>query len=321
MRIEAITGALADLTRLRILRLLGQLELAVGELAQVLGQSQPRVSRHVAVLADAGLVERRREGSWVFLRRALSADIPEAIGEAVAAMIEAGETGDVSFRSQCNDDRRHLAAIRDAREKAAEAYFASHAAEWDEWRALLSPAEKVEQTLLEELGNAPLGRLLDIGTGTGRMAELLSARSSHVVALDRSPEMLRLARARLQTLEPEHWELVQGDFATLPFAPDSFDTLILHQVLHFAGEPFYALSQAARVCCPGGRVVIVDFAAHDREDLRRRHAHVRLGFTPEQMSRLLADVGFSAPEPIRLHGNGLTTLIWIGEKLAPAAPS
>ena len=311
MDIEPTLAALADPTRLRIMRLLGHLELAVGELAQVLGQSQPRVSRHVAILCDAGLAERRREGSWVFLRQAVSDTSERPLVAAVARLLAAAEEEDAGFAARCAEDRRHLAAIRATREKSAAAFFASHAEEWDSLRQLLGPAEEVEAALLDALGDAPLGRMLDIGTGTGRIAQVLEGRADHIVGFDRSPEMLRLARARLQGLPVDRWELVQGDFHALPFAAESFDTTVLHQVLHYAHEPALVLAEAARVTRGGGRLAVVDLAAHERGELRKRHAHVRLGFADEQMLALLAEAGFDAAPSLALPGNGLTTRLWI----------
>ena len=314
MLIESIVSALADPTRMRIMRLLAHMELAVGELAQVLGQSQPRVSRHVAILCDSGLAERRREGSWVFLRQSVSPASARSLRAAVARLLEAAEEEDESFAERCAEDRRHLAAIRSGRERNAAEFFARHAEEWDRIRALLGPPGQVETTLRRVLGTGSFGRLLDIGTGTGRIAELLASRSEHVVGLDKSPEMLRLARARLQGLPSDRWELVQGDFNALPFAPGAFDTVVLHQVLHYAHEPAYALQEAARVCREGGRIAVVDLAAHEREEMRNRHAHVRLGFTDEQMLELLSESGFVPETPITLPGKGLTTKIWAGRR-------
>lgn len=314
MVIEAITRALADPTRLRIMRLLAHMELAVGELAQVLGQSQPRVSRHIGILCDSGLAERRREGSWIFLRQAVGASSGRGIRAATARMLEAAEEEDESFAMRCAEDRRHLAAIRSSREHNAAEFFARHAEEWDRIRSLLGPPGQVEAALCKALGRGSLGQLLDIGTGTGRIAELLADRSDHVVGLDKSPEMLRLARARLQGLPSDRWELVHGDFNALPFAPGSFDTIILHQVLHYAQEPARALAEAARACRPGGRIAVVDLAAHEREEMRNRHAHVRLGFTDEQILELLSENGFIPESPITLPGKGLTTKIWASRR-------
>lgn len=314
MTIETIVKALADPTRLRAMRMLGTMELAVGEMAQVLGQSQPRVSRHIGILCDAGLAARRREGSWVFLRSLATGEEAHPLAQAVDRLLAVAEREDRQFAAHCDADRRKLAAIRAAREVAAERYFASHAEHWDELRRLHSPDEQVEQALVEALGVERLGRLLDIGTGSGRMAELFAPEADHVVALDKSLDMLRVARAKLQHLPADRVELVQGDFLALPFAGQSFDTVLLHQVLHFAQDPASVLAEAARVTAPGGRIAIVDFAAHELEELRKRHAHARLGFSDGAMRDLLADAGYLAGTPLALEGEDLTVKIWLGER-------
>ncbi|NNK45549.1 MAG: metalloregulator ArsR/SmtB family transcription factor [Altererythrobacter sp.] len=314
MQTETIIKALADPTRLRIMRLLTAMELAVGELAQVLEQSQPRVSRHVGILCDAGLAERRREGSWVFLHALSTSGEHAPLTRAVIGLLETAEREDTVFARQCLDDRRKLSAIRSSREDAAQAYFKRHAGEWDELRQLHSPDKQVEQALATALGDAPVGDLLDIGTGTGRIAELLADHASRVVALDKSLEMLKLARAKLQHLPTDKVELVQGDFTDLPFSEAQFDTVLLHQVLHFAQEPELVLQEAARVTRPGGRIAIVDFAAHSREDLRIRHAHARLGFADGQLKQMLRDTGYIAKAPVALEGGELVVKIWIGQR-------
>lgn len=321
MKIDPLLRALADPTRLRIMRLLAHMELAVGELAQVLGQSQPRVSRHVRILCSAGLAERRKEGSWVFLRSAISKDRAPPLGAAAASLLDTAERDDAAFAARCAEDRRHLSAIRAGRETQAEAYFARHAGEWDSLRSLHSPDGPVEAALAQALGKGPLGSLLDIGTGTGRMAELFAPRASHVTGLDKSPEMLRIARARLQQLPADEHTLIHGDFTHLPLNDSSFDTVLIHQVLHYAQEPEGALAEAARVTRPGGRIAIVDFAAHDREELRTAHAHARLGFSDEQMLSLLCDAGFAADAPVAIPGRPLTVKIWTGRRQAGTAPS
>jgi ArsR family transcriptional regulator len=315
--------ALADPTRLRIMRLLASMELAVGELAQVLGQSQPRVSRHIKILCDAGLAERRREGGWVFLRAAVSeTGAPDALSTAIARVLVSAEAADLAFGAQCAEDRQHLGVIRAAREASAAEYFARHAAEWDKLRTLHIADGPVEAAL-EEMLAGQLGRLLDVGTGTGRIAELFAARASHLTGLDKSPEMLRLARTRLQDLPAGHVTLVQGDFAQLPFPDagpeDGFDTVLFHQVLHYALAPQAVLAEAARVTAPGGRVVIVDFAPHDREELRTAHAHARLGFSDTQMAGLLTGAGFDPASDRALPGHELIVKIWTGVRRADRA--
>lgn len=316
MRIDPTLRALADPTRLRIMRLLSTMELAVGELAQVLGQSQPRVSRHIRILCDAGLAERRKEGSWVFLRSAIGPGRAPPLGAAAARLLDVAEADDAAFAARCAEDRRHLAAIRAAREVNAETYFARHAAEWDTLRGLHSPDGPVEAALAKALGKQGLGALLDVGTGTGRMAELFAPASNHVTAFDKSPEMLRIARARLQNLPADAVTLVQGDFTALPFADDSFDTVLFHQVLHYALAPEAVLGEAARVTRQGGTVAVVDFAAHDREELREKHAHARLGFSDEQMLALLGAAGFAPAAPVALPGKPLTVKIWTARRAA-----
>ena len=315
MTIDTTFRALADSTRLRILRLVGSMELAVGEIAQVLGQSQPRVSRHIGILTSAGLAERRREGSWVFLRATPSGDRASPLRQAIAAMLDCAEIEDPDFARACAQDRQRLAAIRATREEQAASYFAAHAHDWDELRRMHTSDEQVETALAQALDRQGLGRLLDIGTGTGRMAELFARSADHIVALDKSLAMLRVARAKLQHLPTERAELVQGDFASLPFGAALFDTVLFHQVLHFAPDPAAALVEAGRVLMPGGRVAIVDFAAHQREELREKHAHARLGFRDDQMAGFLADAGFAVAEPHALEGGELVVKIWVCTKL------
>ncbi len=316
MRTELIFRALADPTRLRIMRLLGSMELAVGEVAQVLGQSQPRVSRHIGILCDAGLAERRREGSWVFLRAGANSGEAPPLSRAVAELLVEAEAADAQFAEECRQDRRKLAEIREHRESEALAYFSDHAEDWDELRRMHSSDEAVEAALARALEARPLGRLLDIGTGTGRMAELFAERAERIVALDKSLAMLRVARAKLQHLPAERVELVQGDFGSLPFAADSFDTVLFHQVLHFAQAPATVLAEAARVTRPDGRVAIVDFAAHQREELRDRHAHARLGFDDSALAGMLDAAGFEPAAPIALEDGELVVKIWIAQRRA-----
>lgn len=318
MAIHDAIRALDDPTRLRILRLLASMELAVGEVAQVLGQSQPRVSRHIKILCDSGLAERRKEGAWVFLRSSISENSDSPLAAAIARLLAVAEQEDTAFGRRCAEDRQHLDAIRSSRESHALDWFSRHAEEWDELRSLHIEDGPVEAALTEMLlglaGDAGLGRMLDVGTGTGRIAELLAPHAAHVVAFDKSPDMLRIARARLQHLRAESVELVQGDFAQIPFAARSFDTVLFHQVLHYAQAPEAVLAGAARVTAPGGRIAIVDFAAHDREDLRQTHAHARLGFSDAQIEAMLRDAGFVPHETRALAGHELVVKLWTGTR-------
>jgi len=306
-----IFRSLADQTRLRILNLLRAMELSVGELAQVLGQSQPRVSRHVKILIDAGLAERRKEGSWVFLSLG-----PAGRVEPLFDTLDRWTALDGEDRWAIADAAR-LAAVRADRAAAAERYFASRAPDWDQIRSLHIAESEVEAAIGRALGGRGLGRLVDIGTGTGRMIELFGPAADHALGLDRSPEMLRMARAKLAEAGLRFAELRQGDMYSLPLGSGSADTVIIHQVLHYAQQPAAAVAEAARLLAPGGRLLIVDFAPHEREELRTRDAHLRLGFADETMLRYLEAAGLEAGVVEHLGGGELTVTIWSG--LRPAA--
>ena len=306
----AILRAIADPTRLRILALLRAMELSVGELAQVLGQSQPRVSRHVKILADAGLAVRRKEGSWVFLGLGVSARV-----DPLLAAIEAWSADEAGDHWAVADIAR-LAAVRADRAVAAEQYFEAHAAEWDAIRSLHVAETEVEAAIARVLGDEPIGRLVDIGTGTGRMIELFGTEAASALGVDRSPEMLRLARSKLAQAGLEQAELRQGDMYALPLASESADTVIIHQVLHYAQQPGAAIAEAARLTAPGGRLLVVDFAPHEREELRALNAHARLGFADDQVAGWFMAAGLGLTLVEELKGGALTVKLWLGTRPA-----
>jgi len=296
--------ALADPTRLRIIDLVRYMELAVGELAQVLGQSQPRVSRHLKILGDAGLIGRAKEGAWVFVRLGDATHVGPVLG----LLDTFGHRGDA--------DRARLATVRAERAAVAAAYFAVHAADWDGIRSLHVAEAEVEAAIVDLLGDRPVGRLLDIGTGTGRMVELLGAAAVSAIGVDRSPEMLRLARGRIEAAGLAHAEVRHADMYALPRPDGSADTVVLHQVLHFADAPGAVIAEAARVA-GSGRVLVVDFAPHDREEFRLRHAHLRLGFDDAQVGGWLRAAGLEVVESRHLCPSDafpLTVSLWLGER-------
>ena len=305
-----IFRALADATRLRIVALLRSMELSVGELAQVLGQSQPRVSRHVKILCDARLVERRKEGSWVFVVLGEAARVAPVL----AALDAWGEPD-----HWATADIARLAAVRADRAAAAANWFENHAGEWDAIRSLHVADSEVEAAIAAVLGvgegqGASLGRLIDIGTGTGRMLELFAARADTALGIDRSSEMLRLARAKLSERGLAKAELRQADLYALPIGDGTADCAILHHVLHFAEAPGAAIGEAARVLGAGGRLLIADFAAHDREELRARDAHTRLGFSDEQVLGWFEASGLAPARIETLKGGALTVKLWLGRR-------
>lgn len=303
----ALFQALSDPTRLRIVLLLREMELAVGELAQVLAQSQPGISKHVKILLDCGLVARRKEGNWVFL----SLGEPGLV-QPVVSLLE--RWADVNGRSPwIAADAARLAAIKAERADEAARYFAAHAADWDELRALHVPVAKVDRAILKAIGGMEPARLVDLGSGTGTMLRLFAGRARHMIGIDRSPEMLRYARAMLAEEGIANAELRQGDINGLDLPADSADTVILHQVLHYAQHPAAFIAEAARVLAPGGRLLVVDLAPHEREDLRKHHAHARLGFADEEVLAWFKAAGLAGQVADHLGGGALTVTIWAAQ--------
>ena len=304
-----IMRALADPTRLRIVFLIHRLELSVGELVQILGQSQPRVSRHIRILDEAGILERRKEGSWVFLRPGA------ALTDGRLAPLLAQT--DLKEAKAFQRDLVRLDEVRAARTEMAAAYFAAHADEWDSLRSLHVAESEVEAAIRRILQTAPIGSVLDVGTGTGRMIELFADDASRFVALDNSTEMLRLARAKLANLTADtaaKVDIMLGDFNALPLTDNMFDTVIFHQVLHYAQHPEGVIAEAARVLAPKGRLIIVDFAVHDREELRTVHAHARLGFADDLITKAFETNGVHLAHQVELDGGALAVKVWMGQK-------
>lgn len=297
--------AAAETTRLRLLWLLAQEELNVSELTQILGQSQPRVSRHLKVMAEAGLLSRHKEGSWVLFRLKDS-----AIAKALSGLVDADDPA-------LAGDATRLAGVKAARAERARAYFSANAADWDSLRQLHVREEEVEAALRRLAGPGPFASLVDLGTGTGRMLEIFAPLAKRAIGVDMSHEMLAIARDRLAGLA--HVQVRHGDIASAQLEAHGADLVILHQVLHFLDDPAEAVRQAARLLSPGGRLLIADFAPHEREELREEHAHRRLGISGSQMAQWLARAGLSLevqdnlPPPASLSG-GLTVSLWLARR-------
>jgi ubiquinone/menaquinone biosynthesis C-methylase UbiE/DNA-binding transcriptional ArsR family regulator len=294
--LNAALKAAGEETRLRVLVLLAEAELTVSDLTQILRQSQPRISRHLRLLVEAGLVERFREGTWAFFRLAERGGSAE-LARALVARLDPDDP--VAAR-----DRERLAAVRRARAAAAQDYFSAHAEEWDRIRKLHVADEAVEAAIREALGERPFRSLLDLGTGTGRILELFGPTVERGLGVDFSLDMLRLARARIERAGLRHCHVRQGDIYDLALPAGTFDVVVIHQVLHFLDDGARAIREAARVLAPGGRLLVVDFAPHDLEFLREEHAHRRLGFAPEVIEQWMVAAGLDVtlhrsltPEP------------------------
>jgi DNA-binding transcriptional ArsR family regulator/ubiquinone/menaquinone biosynthesis C-methylase UbiE len=300
-----VLRAAAEPTRLRILALLAREELAVLELTRILGQSQPRVSRHLKLLADAGLVERFPDGAWVFYRLAGAGPARRVIDEALSLISAADAT--------LLRDAERLVGVSAERASQAAAYFAENAEHWDEIRSLYTSESAVEAAILEAAGEGPFECLVDLGSGTGRMLTLLGGRARRAVGLDLSRQMLNIARTNVAAAGLESFELRHGDILGTGLTPGQADLVVVHQVLHYLGEPGAAVAEAARLTAAGGRLLIVDFAPHDLEFLRAEHRHRRLGFFDDEMERWLAagGLGLTGVSALPPAGpGGLTVKIW-----------
>jgi len=306
-----ILRAAGEPSRLRIVALLAREELAVMELCQIMDQSQPRVSRHLRLLTASGLVERFPDGGWVFYR--LAADpARRAIVDRVLSVVDAHD-------AHLARDRDRLAAVRAERSATAEAYFARNAPRWDQLRSLHVSEADVEDAVMAAAPEGPIGRLIDLGTGSGRMLILLAPRAERALGLDLSQQMLNIARLRVAEAGLDHCELRHGDIFSPGLPAGSTDLVVVHQVLHFLGDPAAAVAAAGRLVAPGGRLLIVDFAPHTLENLREAHQHRRLGFPDDEMTRWLVGAGLTRPKTTTLaarNGEGLTVKIWAADRKA-----
>ncbi|MFO1040029.1 MAG: metalloregulator ArsR/SmtB family transcription factor [Geminicoccaceae bacterium] len=307
--LDALLGALraaADHSRLRLLAVCSQGEWTVSELVQVLGQSQPRISRHLKILAEAGLLDRFPEGSWVFYRRAQGGD-GSRLARSLCRLLPPDDP-------VLERDRRRLDAVRETRRRQAERYFAARAEGWDADTDPQVDRSDVETALRELFLRERPSSLLDVGTGTGRVLAVLAGQIGFGLGIDLSHEMLAVARANLDRREARNCQVRHGDMYQLPVDDQSFDAVTLHQVLHFADDPAAALAEAARALVPGGRLVVVDLAHHDAEWLRSERQHRRLGFTEAEMSAWFAGLGLGQEPARRFESNETTIVVWTARK-------
>ena len=301
--------AAAESSRLRILLLLARGDLTVSDLTEILGQSQPRVSRHLKLLLEAGLIGRYQEGSWAFFRLS-DADTARDFVLGLVSGIRAADP-------QVERDFERLAAVKSRRQESAAAYFSRNAASWDQIRLLHAPDGAVEAALLDIVGKRPFQAMLDLGTGTGRLLEIFAPLYRRGVGIDMSREMLSVARANLDKAGIANAQVRQGDIFSPPVERDAYDLVTIHQVLHYLDDPARAVREAAKLLRPSGRLVIVDFAPHALEFLRAEHAHLRLGFSDRQIAEWFSQAGLDLEETQQFEPRGgaeagLTVKLWLG---------
>ena len=303
--------AAGEPTRLRILGLLAREELAVMEITQILDQSQPRVSRHLKLLTEAGLIERFPDGAWMFYRLADRGPRRRLLEEALRLV----PADDPVFAR----DADRLQAVRAERSDEATAYFERNAARWDELRSLHVSEGDVEAAILDAAGPGPFRRMIDLGTGSGRMLALLCNRAEEGLGLDLSQQMLNIARRRAAEAGLERCQLRHGDIFATQLPTASADLVVVHQVLHYLSDPAAAVAEAARLVEPGGRLLIADFAPHRLEFLREAHQHRRLGFADAEIERWFDGAGLQRLSTAALppaDDEGLTVKIWTATREA-----
>jgi len=311
---ELLAGmrAIAETTRLRLLFVLSHGEFNVSELTQILGQSQPRVSRHLKLMSEAGLLSRYKEGSWVLFRLS-DGTRGAALARAIVDLLPGSDSVLVS-------DIARMEEIRRQRAENASAYFSANATNWEKLRSLHVSEAAVEAAMAEMAGDDTLGNFFDLGTGTGRILSLFAPQAAQATGIDQSREMLIIARANLEASGLRHAQVRQSDIYALPFPSASADFVTIHQVLHYLDDPGRALIEASRILKPGGRLLIVDFAPHDLEHLRDQHAHRRLGIAPDIMASWLKRADLKVmqekilPPPKSNGSAGLTVSLWLAKR-------
>ncbi|WP_116654032.1 metalloregulator ArsR/SmtB family transcription factor [Pelagibacterium sediminicola] len=310
-KIVTLLKAAGETTRLRLLALLAEGELSVKDFTEILGQSQPRISRHLKLLVDAQLVTRHAEGAWAYFRLA-DRGAGRALNDWLFEIVDLATP-------ELRRDREKLAAVREAHREQANAYFAKIAGDWDKLRSLHAPDSAVEAAIVEMAGGGEGRLMLDLGTGTGRMLELLADRYEYAIGIDSSREMLAIARAKVDAAGLGNVQVRLRDITDIGDHAGSADLVIIHQVLHYFDDPAAALIPAAESLAPGGVLLVVDFAPHNLEFLRTEQAHRRLGLSDEQMNVWARAAGLEVEKVHRFpsgHDGGLTVCLWRLERRA-----
>jgi ubiquinone/menaquinone biosynthesis C-methylase UbiE len=283
--LQKIFKTLSDPTRVRILTLLAREELAVQELMDVLGMAQSRVSRHLAILRDAGLLRDRRDGTYVFYRFVPPRE--QAWQRAWDLVVGALSDDPTSDR-----DAAALSRVLEARAARTRSFFDAVGPEWDALRKVFND-DALRARAVARLVD-PDQCVVDVGTGTGILAGELRRLGPRVIAVDHSARMLEAARARLAARGIEGVELRRGEASALPLADGEVDAALAHMVLHYLPSPAEAIREMARVVAPGGSVVTVDFVSHEHEWMRHELGVMWLGFDAAEVRSWFGDAGLGS---------------------------
>tara|TARA_Y100000590_G_scaffold470770_1_gene669895 strand:- start:22065 stop:23030 length:966 start_codon:yes stop_codon:yes gene_type:complete len=310
-----IFSALADETRLRIVNILSNCELNVQDLVSVLSQSQPRVSRHLKILDEANLIERIKEGNWVFCKLISSEGIRPIIDYVSKTK---KNNSDIYTR-----DQKKLSLLIKNRAREANYYFnriESEDASIGEYNISDNIIDQKIISIIEKNIKLPLSDIIDLGTGSGKILSLLSGSYLHGIGIDNNPNMLKMARSRFKQQGIQNCDLTFGDITDLSLKENNADLVVLHQVMHYFDDPNILISQAARLLMRDKYILVVDFDSHSNESLRKRFSHRRLGFSDEQIINIfekynciLIDKDSGASNRLK-NVEGLVCKIWLGKK-------
>ena len=309
-KIATALKVLGHTERLRILALISRGELTVSELVKILGLSQPRVTQYIKSLEDADIIERLKEGSWVFSRlRQDNAVIASLVATTLAAL-------PIDDR-QLKLDFQRLEDVRNERALSVDNFFADVANDRGQLGDEYLPKAMIDAAMRELSGEGPYDFMVDLGTGTGRVLEIFADRVGRGIGIDNNADMLKVARHKLSGVEKRHLTVRQGDLTHSPLDSEIADIVTLHQVLHYLHDPAEAIYEAARLMKAGGILLIVDFEAHNRDEYREKYAHRRLGFSDEDMKTWLGNYGFqlTATKTIENETDHPNARIWRAERI------
>ena len=295
--------AQADVTRIRLLNLLLHHELNVNEIVMVMGMGQPRISRHLKILTDCGLLKSRRDGLWVFYsasKDGRGGNFNEFYYKFIA--------GD----SELNSDYAAMKGVLEEGSRERTRFFDSIASNWDDIKQSIFGDLNISSEILERIKQCDVAA--DLGCGTGELLPYMKQKAKRVIGVDKSPKMLEEAEHRLAS-NGRGIELRIGEIEHLPMRDGEADTAVINMVLHHLPSPDAGIHEAGRVLKSGGSLIIVDLEKHQNEEMRKNYEHRWLGFTRKNIERWLGAGGFLPREFVQYDvRNGLKIDLYVSEK-------